>query len=135
MMKSFERMLLSVAMTLPSHAALSQPGPRQGRECRFDQDNTRGWPQMTSQERAAHRDGTLPSKTDQECKAYQEEHHALRAVRAKEKGQTLASPAANACNHMKAPGRVQVAIQAALRLLGPEACHHGGSVSGMITVR
>jgi len=93
-----------MAMALLSHATFAQPGPRQSGEFRFDQDNTCGWSLMTNQERAAHRDSMLSSKTYEECKAYQEEHHALMAARAKEKGQTLPSPAANACDNMKARG-------------------------------
>ena len=70
----------------------------------FNRDNTYGWKLMTTQERTAHRDKMLAAKTYDECKAVQDEQHALMEARAKEKGATLPAPRQNGCDRMKARG-------------------------------
>lgn len=100
--------LLIASLTLP---AIAQPspgaGPGQGHGFRFNQDNTRGWSLMSTEERNAHRAKMMSSKTYDECKIYQEEHHALMQARAKEKGKSLPTSRGNACDRMKAGGMLK----------------------------
>jgi hypothetical protein len=79
-------------------------GPGKGRMA-FNQGNTPGWSLMTAEERTAHQQKMWSFKTFDECKAYQAEHHTAMEVKAKEKGQTLPAPRANACDRMKARGQ------------------------------
>ena len=85
------------------------PGPGRARAAKapryqFNKDNTYGWALMSAQERTAHRDKMLAAKTYDECKAVQDEQHALMEARAKEKGTTLPAPRQNSCDVMKARG-------------------------------
>ena len=85
------------------------PGPGRGHKAlrprfQFNRDNTYGWALMTAQERTAHHDRMLAAKTYDECKAVQDEQHALMEARAKEKGKTLPAPRQNGCDRMKARG-------------------------------
>lgn len=97
--------LLVASLALPVTA---QPGPgggpRQGGGFAYNQDNTRGWSLMTPEERTTHRAKMMSFKTYEECKAYQDEQHALMEARAKEQGKTLPVPRANACDNMKSRG-------------------------------
>lgn len=96
--------LLAASLSL---SVFAQPGPGggpRGGGFAFDQDNTRGWSLMTPEERNAHREKMMSFKTYDECKAYQDEQHALMEARAREKGKTLPASRANACDHMKARG-------------------------------
>lgn len=81
-------------------------GPGGGKAMQFNlnKDNTWGWKLMTPEERTAHRDKMRASKTYDECKALQAEHHTAMELRAKEKGQTLPAPRSNGCDRMKARG-------------------------------
>jgi len=79
-------------------------GQGQGMRFAFDQDNTRGWSLMTTEERTAYHDKMLAAKTLDECKAIQVEHHQAMEARAKEKGTTLMAPRQNACDRMQARG-------------------------------
>lgn len=91
-----------------STSALAQPGPGMGRGQRhgfaFNNDNTRGWPLMTPEERQAHRDKMSSAKTYDECKTIQSEQHKTMTERAQAQGKTLPTPRANACDRMKAMG-------------------------------
>ena len=85
------------------------PGPGRGTKAKgprfqFNRDNTYGWALMSAQERTAHRDKMLAAKTYDECKAVQDEQHALMEARAKERGKTLPAPRQNGCDRMKARG-------------------------------
>ncbi len=106
------RILVASFAAVLSCAALAQgPGPGapagKGPGWRFGAANTSGWSLMTAEERTAHRDKMLAMKTYDECKAYQAEHHANMAARAKEKGQALPeAPRANMCDRMKSAGRL-----------------------------
>jgi hypothetical protein len=71
----------------------------------FNKGNTPGWSLMTPEERTAHQQKMWSFKTYDECKAYQAEHHTAMEAKAKEKGQTLPAPRANACDRMKARGQ------------------------------
>ena len=82
-------------------------GPGKGPGFAFNQDNTRGWSLMTAEERKANREKMMSFKTYDECKAYQQEHHATMEARAKEKGKTLPAPRNNACDRMKADGMLK----------------------------
>lgn len=107
-MKSIHHTLLALLVAALALPAVAQPGPAagpgQGHGFRFNQDNTRGWSLMSAEERNAHRVKMMSSKTYDECKTYQDEHHALMEARAKEKGKTLPAPRGNACDRMKAGG-------------------------------
>ncbi len=108
--------LLGSSLALPVYA---QPGPgggpgmgpgqgrvhkAKGPRFQFNKDNTYGWNLMSAEERTAHRNAMLAAKTYDECKAVQDERHALMETRAKEKGVTLRGPRQNACDRMKARG-------------------------------
>lgn len=82
------------------------PGPGGGKGMQFnaDKDNTWGYQLMSPAERTAHRDKMRATKTYDECKALQEDHHKAMEVRAKEQGKTLPAPANNGCDRMKARG-------------------------------
>ena len=71
----------------------------------FNKGNTPGWSLMTPEERTAHQQKMWSLKSFDECKAYQAEHHTAMEAKAKEKGQTLPAPRANACDRMKARGQ------------------------------
>ncbi len=81
-------------------------GPGGGKAMQFNsnKDNTWGWKLMSPAERTAQRDKMRATKTYDECKALQDEHHKAMEVRAKEKGQTLPAPRNNGCDRMKANG-------------------------------
>ncbi len=81
------------------------PGGRQA--MRFSQKNTAGWGLMTPEERTAHREKMFATKSYDECKVVQADHHKQMEVRAKEKGVTLPEPRANGCDRMKARGIVK----------------------------
>jgi hypothetical protein len=85
------------------------PGPgraqaAKGPRYQFNKDNTYGWALMSAAERTALSNKMLAAKTYDECKAVQDEQHALMAARAKEKGKTLAGPRQNSCDVMKSRG-------------------------------
>lgn len=71
---------------------------------RFNQKNTPGWSLMTPEERADFRSKMMASKTYDECKEIQANHHEMMLKRAKEKGVKLNNPRAHACDRMKARG-------------------------------
>lgn len=102
-------MLLSAAaLAASAFAAPAGPGGPGGGggpgRFNFDKSNVPGWSLMTSDERTEHMNRMHSAKTYDECKTYQQEHHALMQERAKEKGVTLPTPRANACDRMKARG-------------------------------
>ena len=82
------------------------PGPGGGKGMQFNanKDNTWGYQLMSPEERTAHRDKVRATKTYDECKALQEDHHKAMEVRAKEQGKTLPAPGNNGCDRMKARG-------------------------------
>jgi hypothetical protein len=107
-------LLLGAVLAAPSFA---QPGPGMGGQGMgqgggqgtgmrygFNKDNTPGWSLMTPAERTAHSDKMLASKTYDECKAVQAEHHQAMEARAKEKGMTLPAPRQIGCDRMQARG-------------------------------
>ena len=70
-----------------------------------EQGNTAGWQLMTSAERTEHQTKMRSFKTYEECKSYQQEHHAQMEVRAKEKGMTLPPMGSGyGCDNMKMRG-------------------------------
>lgn len=107
-----KRTLAAAAIAFGATLALAQgpgagPGPGKGPGFQFGPDNTRGWSLMTPQERTEHRSRMTGFKTYEECKAYQEAHHAQMEARAKEKGRAVpAAPRQNMCDRMKAAGRL-----------------------------
>lgn len=106
-MKSLRMVVVASLVGLAAGAVVAQPGggmgPGGGRgAARWGSDFTPGWALMTPQERTEHRDRMRAMKTYEECKAYQEQHHALMAARAKERGQaTLPQPRRDACVGLK----------------------------------
>jgi hypothetical protein len=83
-------------------------GPGKGPGWRFNADTTPGWSLMTNEERVAHRQGMLATKTYDECKAYQDAHHRQMAERAKAKGATIPdAPRRDICDRMKRAGRLR----------------------------
>ena len=82
------------------------PGPGGGKGMQFNanKDNTWGYQLMSAEERNVHRDKMRATKTYDECKALQEDHHKAMEVRAKEQGKTLPTPGTNGCDRMKARG-------------------------------
>jgi len=89
------------------HGAGMGPGGGKGMQFSANKDNTWGYQLMSPEERTAHRDKMRATRTHDECKALQEEHHKAMEVRAKEKGATLPAPRNNGCDRMKARGYVK----------------------------
>lgn len=81
-------------------------GPGGGKRMQFNSNkgNTWGYQLMSPEERTVQRDKMRATKTYDECKALQDEHHKAMEVRAKEKGKTLPTPRNNGCDRMKAGG-------------------------------
>ena len=68
---------------------------------RWGSDFTPGWRLMSQQERNEHRDRMRSLKTYEECKAYQDQHHAQMAARAAERGGVpLTKPRRDACGRL-----------------------------------
>jgi len=78
-------------------------GPGGGRgAAHWGSDYTPGWALMSQQERNEHRDRMRSMKTYEECKTYQEQHHAQMAARAQERGgKPLPQPRQDACSGLK----------------------------------
>ncbi len=74
---------------------------------KWNSDNVTGWRMMTPEERTAHQNKMHSMKTYDECKAYHEEQRKLMEQRAKERGVTMPTLRANACDMMKARGMLQ----------------------------
>lgn len=87
-------------------SAAAQGGPGKRRYA-MDADNTPGWTLMTPAERSVHQQKMWASKTYDECKAVQAEHHTAMEARAKEQGKTLRAPGVNACDRMRTRGMIQ----------------------------
>ena len=79
-------------------------GGGMGMQFDANKDNTWGYQLMSPEERNVHRDKMRATKTYDECKALQEDHHKAMEIRAKEKGKTLPAPGNNGCDRMKARG-------------------------------
>jgi hypothetical protein len=75
-----------------------------GKQFNLNKDNTWGYQLMTPEERTAQRDKMRATKTYDECKALQDEHHKAMEARATEQGKTLPAPRNNGCDRMKANG-------------------------------
>lgn len=97
------RASLVAALVLTSGTVALAAGPGYG----LNRDNTVGWTLMTVQERNDFQQKVHASKTYDECKVIQTEHHALMETRAKEKGLELPPATVNACDRMKARGFIQ----------------------------
>lgn len=79
-------------------------GMGKGGKMSFNKDSTPGWKLMTPEERAAYGEKMHATKTYDECKAMQDEQHAMMELRAKDKGVKLPVVRANGCDRMKARG-------------------------------
>lgn len=71
---------------------------------RFNEKNTPGWSLMTAQERTAHRDKMHSFKTEDECKAYHDEHVKQMQERAKEQGKSFRPMRGDPCGMMRQRG-------------------------------
>jgi hypothetical protein len=89
-------------------SALAQPanGPGPGGKghagMRVGPHNTSGWAHMTKQERMEHQGKMRSMQNHGECTAYVEQHHAMMADRAKDKGRSMpGKPRRDACAALK----------------------------------
>ncbi|WP_442809134.1 hypothetical protein [Trinickia soli] len=69
--------------------------------------NTYGWRFMTPEEREEHQRRMRSFTSYEECKAYQAEHHALMAERARKARALLKPHADSGCEQLRAQGRLQ----------------------------
>lgn len=110
-MNSINHMFFALILALTGLSAVAQPGlgagQGKGPGFRFNQDNTTGWSMMSEQERADHRQKMMSMKSYDECVAYMDEHHKLMQERASQKGKSLPTPKANACERMRSMGMLK----------------------------
>ena len=66
--------------------------------------NTSGWQFMTPDERIEHQRRMRSFKTYEECSAYQSEHHARMAERARQGGVILERKTESACEQLRLKG-------------------------------
>lgn len=83
---------LSTTMAGPWHAAAP---------------NTSGWRFMTPEEREEHQRRMRSFTSFEQCKAYQAEHHALMAARARHAGVLLEPHADSGCEQLRAQGQLR----------------------------
>lgn len=69
--------------------------------------NSQGWQLMTPDERIEHQRHLRSFRTYDECKAYQQGHHALMAERARQAGVVLTPTAKSVCERLREQGRLQ----------------------------
>lgn len=74
---------------------------------RAGEANSHGWQFMTPDERIEHQRRMRSFATYEECKAYQAEHHALMAERARRSGVELTPKAQSGCDQLRARGRLR----------------------------
>lgn len=93
--------LASVAVAQPGPPA-SMPRPGVGPGWRAGPGNTSGWTLMTPAERQSHHDKMAGMKSQPECRAYIEQHHADMVARAKERNVPMPSrPRGDACSWLQ----------------------------------
>jgi hypothetical protein len=94
----------ALCMLLAASALAQGPGPggKGYGGMQMGPNNTSGWGLMSKQERAEHQDKMRSMQNHGECTAYMEQHHAMMADRAKEKGRPMpGKPKRDACAGMK----------------------------------
>lgn len=91
---------LFVALILQSNIAAAGPW-------RATESNSYGWQFMTPKERVEHQRRMRSFSSYEECKAYQAEHHASMAERARQSGVALTPKAQAGCDQLRANGRLQ----------------------------
>lgn len=69
--------------------------------------NTAGWQFMTPNERVEHQRRMRSFERYEDCRAYQAEHHALMAERAKKAGVTLEQRQNSGCEQLRSRGELQ----------------------------
>lgn len=74
---------------------------------RAAEPNSYGWQFMTPEERIEHQRRMRSFETYDECKAYQAEHHAHMAERARQAGVELTPKAQSGCDQLRARGRLR----------------------------
>lgn len=92
-------LLLPVLMALSGVVAA---GPWHAAE-----QNTSGWYYMTPDERIEHQRRMRSFETYEECKAYQAEHHAQMAARARQQGVELRPRPKSGCEQLRRRGQFQ----------------------------
>lgn len=91
-------LLLILALLAPSAAA----GP-----WRAEEGNVSGWQLMSPAERVEHQRRLRGFTRYEDCRAYQEAHHAAMAARAGAAGVVLTPRAQTACDQLRARGRLK----------------------------
>lgn len=74
---------------------------------RAAEPNTYGWRFMTPDERIEHQRRIRSFQTYDECKAYQNEHHASMAERARQAGVVLEPKEHSGCEQLRARGKLK----------------------------
>lgn len=74
---------------------------------RAAEPNSHGWQFMTPEERVEHQRRMRGFDTYEDCKAYQAEHHARMAERARQAGVVLTPRAQSGCDQLRARGRLR----------------------------
>lgn len=91
---------LAILLALSLPAALAGPW-------HASSPNTYGWQFMTPQEREEHQRRMRSFTSYDQCKAYQAEHHAAIAERARQAGVSLQPRPDSGCEQLRARGRLQ----------------------------
>jgi hypothetical protein len=91
--------VLLVAGMLAIASAVPARGP-----VRASEANTRGWQLMTPKERLEHQSRIRGFGTLEACRAYQREHHALMAARARDRGLPMPGGGRDICAHLNPAG-------------------------------
>jgi len=94
--------LLAYALWLPLVADALADGPWHAAR-----QNTYGWQFMTPDGRVERQRQMRSFATYQDCKAYQNVHHAEMAERARQAGVVLEQPRESGCEKLRARGRLQ----------------------------
>lgn len=89
---------LSLGFAIPACAWASGPWHAAGK-------NTAGWQFMTPDERVEHQRQMRSFKTLDECRVYQDEHHARMAERALRSGVVLERNAGSGCEQLRQRGK------------------------------
>lgn len=88
-------------------ACLALAAPSFGGPWRAEGGNTDGWQFMTPDERIEHQRQMRSFSSYADCKAYQAEHHARMAERARRAGVELQARDESGCEQLRARGRLR----------------------------
>lgn len=93
-------LMLFLGFVMPTAARASGPWHAAGQ-------NTAGWQFMTPDERVEHQRQMRSFKTLDECRAYQDEHHARMAERAAKEGVALKRNEGSGCEQLRQRGKLK----------------------------